>query len=140
MTEAEAKKRHAALAAQIRAYDHAYYVEARPTIGDAEYDRLYRELLDIETQFPELCASDSPSQRVGGHAASAFAPVRHAAPMLSLDNTYSEGEVREFVGRVQKLLPSRGTCSKCYTLSLWEGQLTYTSPQFGVSFVSDSGD
>ncbi len=104
--EAEAKKRHAALAAEIRAYDHAYYVEARPTIGDAEYDRLYRELLDIETQFPELCASDSPSQRVGGHAASGFAPVRHAGPMLSLDNTYSEGEVREFVRRVQKLLPS----------------------------------
>lgn len=105
MTEAKASKRHAALAAHIRAHDHAYYVEARPTIGDAEYDRLYRELLDIETQFPELCAVDSPSQRVGGRAASEFAPVRHAAPMLSLDNTYSESEVREFVRRVQKLLP-----------------------------------
>jgi DNA ligase (NAD+) len=105
MTAAEAQKRHAALAAQIHAHDHAYYVEAHPDISDAEYDRLYRELRDLETAFPALCTPDSPSQRVGGHALSEFAPVRHAVPMLSLDNTYSEGEVREFVRRVQRLLP-----------------------------------
>ncbi len=105
MTQSGAHERHATLAAQIRAHDRAYYVEARPTIGDAEYDRLYRELLDLEKDFPELCAVDSPSQRVGGRALSEFASVRHAAPMLSLDNTYSEGEVREFIRRVQKLLP-----------------------------------
>ena len=106
MTKAEAQKRHTALAAQIRDHDRAYYVEARPTISDPEYDRLYRELLDLETHFSELCAADSPSQRVGGQPLSAFASVRHAVPMLSLDNTYSEGEVREFVARVQKLLPA----------------------------------
>ena len=104
MTGVEAQKRHAALAAQLRAHDRAYYVEAQPTISDAEYDRLYRELLDLEKDFPELCTPDSPSQRVGGRALSEFASVQHAAPMLSLDNTYSEGEVREFVARVQKLL------------------------------------
>ena len=105
MTKAEAQKRHTALAAQIRDHDRAYYVEARPTISDPEYDRLYRELLDLEKEFPELCTPDSPSQRVGGAPLDKFAQVHHAAPMLSLDNTYSEDEVREFVARVQKLLP-----------------------------------
>ncbi len=104
MSQAEAQQRHATLAAQIRAHDHAYYVESRPTISDAAYDTLYRELLDLEKSFPELTTPDSPSQRIGGIPASEFASVRHAAPMLSLDNTYSEGEMREFVRRVQKLL------------------------------------
>lgn len=101
----ESRSRHQALAAEIRSHDHAYYVEARPRVSDAEYDRLYRELLDLEQRHPELATSDSPSQRVGGAPAEGFASWVHAVPMQSLDNTYSEAEVREFVVRVRKLLP-----------------------------------
>jgi len=85
MTRVEAQARHAALVAEIRAHDHAYYVEAHPTISDREYDRLYKELLDLEKAFPELVTPDSPSQRVGGQPLSAFQRVTHLQPMLSLD-------------------------------------------------------
>ena len=105
MTQTEAKKRHAQLAEEIHAHDRAYYVEAQPKISDRDYDRLYHELLELEKEFPELAAPDSPSQRVGGAPLSAFKSVRHSVPMLSLDNTYSEEEIRDFVKRLEKLLP-----------------------------------
>jgi len=101
MTAASAKARHADLAAQIRVHDHAYYVLARPTISDREYDRLYHELLELERQWPELVTPDSPSQRVGG-ALEGFETVEHAVPLLSIDNTYSEAELREFDARVRR--------------------------------------
>ncbi|HEY3762631.1 MAG TPA: NAD-dependent DNA ligase LigA [Verrucomicrobiae bacterium] len=105
MTQAEARKRHSELVKEIHGHDHAYYVEAMPKISDREYDRLYHELLDLEKNFPELATPDSPSQRVGGEPLKAFKPIRHLLPMLSLDNTYSQDEVRDFVKRVQKWLP-----------------------------------
>src|SRR3954463_7111660 len=107
MTHTQAKRRHAELVEEIRGHDHAYYVLAQPSISDQEYDRLYRELTDLERQFPELCTPDSPSQRVGGAALKEFQPVQHLKPMMSLDNTYSQAEVREFVARVQRLLPNQ---------------------------------
>src|SRR5688572_8407170 len=97
-----AQKRHAQLAAEIQAHDHAYYVAAQPVISDREYDRLYAELVGLEQQFPRLQTEDSPTQRVGGQPLTAFAPSPHRAPMLSLDNTYSEEDVRDFVARVQR--------------------------------------
>ncbi|HUZ06678.1 MAG TPA: NAD-dependent DNA ligase LigA, partial [Candidatus Paceibacterota bacterium] len=103
--KAEAKKRHDQLADEIRRHDHAYYVEAQQKISDRDYDRLYHELLNLEKEFPGLAAPDSPSQRVGGAPLSEFKSVRHSVPMLSLDNTYSEEEVRDFVKRLEKLLP-----------------------------------
>jgi DNA ligase (NAD+) len=106
MTSTEAKARHAELAAQIRQHDYSYYVLAQPVVGDQEYDRLYRELADLEKQFPELCTPDSPTQRVGGEPLKAFTQVQHLSPMLSLDNTYSQNEVREFVARVQRIVPN----------------------------------
>ena len=105
MTHAQAKAQHAELAQEIRRHDHAYYVAARPVISDFDYDRLYRELIDLEKEFPDLATADSPSQRVGGKPLSAFAPSQHLAPMMSLDNSYSQEEVRAFVERVQKILP-----------------------------------
>ncbi|MEW6305447.1 MAG: NAD-dependent DNA ligase LigA [Verrucomicrobiota bacterium] len=105
MTSSEAKVRHAGLAEEIRRHDYAYYVLAKPVISDQEYDRLYHELLALEQAHPELVTPDSPSQRVGGKPVSEFRPHQHAMPMMSLDNTYSQDEVREFVNRVQKLLP-----------------------------------
>jgi DNA ligase (NAD+) len=105
MTSVEAKARHAQLAAEIREHDYAYYVEAAPKIADREYDRLYQELREIEAQFPDLITPDSPTQRVGGAPLKEFHPVQHLLPMMSLDNTYSETEVRQFVARVERLAP-----------------------------------
>src|SRR5437867_10406805 len=105
MTHAQAKARHAELVEQIRRHDHLYYVEASPAISDREYDALYHELLDLEKQFADLLTPDSPSQRVGGQPIKAFNPVQHLIPMMSLDNTYSQAEVRQFVARLQRLLP-----------------------------------
>lgn len=66
MSKAQAQKRHAVLAEEIRRHDHAYYVLAQPAISDQDYDRLYRELLELEAKYPELVTPDSPTQRVGG--------------------------------------------------------------------------
>ena len=106
MTNKEATARHLELAEEIRRHDHAYYVEAHPTITDQAYDRLYHELLDLEKQFPELVTPDSPSQRVSEQPLKAFKPTAHLQPMYSLDNTYSQQELRDFVKRVQKLAPT----------------------------------
>jgi DNA ligase (NAD+) len=105
MTLSEAKEKHARLAAEIRRHDQLYYAEAQPVISDQEYDRLYRDLADLEKAFPALATPDSPTQRVGGEPLKAFAQSRHAVPMLSLDNTYSQEEARQFVRRVERLLP-----------------------------------
>jgi DNA ligase (NAD+) len=105
MTLSEARTRHTQLVEEIHRHDHAYYVLALPTISDQKYDRLYHELLDLERWFPQLQTPDSPTQRVGGQPIKEFKPVRHLEPMLSLDNTYSQAEVCDFVNRVQKLLP-----------------------------------
>src|SRR5260370_38398389 len=105
MTQSEARNRHRKLIEEIRQHDHAYYVLAKPSISDQEYDRLYHELIDLETKFPELITPDSPTQRVGGKPLKEFKPVRHLKPMTSRDNTYSQADLREFVNRVQRLLP-----------------------------------
>jgi DNA ligase (NAD+) len=106
MTLNEARVLHGRLVEEIRQHDHAYYVLAQPTISDQDYDRLYRQLADLEKEFPQLVSPDSPTQRVGGEPLKAFKPVQHLKPMLSLDNTYSQEELREFVHRVQRLLPN----------------------------------
>ena len=105
MTLSEATSRHTQLVEEIRRHDYAYYVLAQPSITDQEYDGLYHELIDLETRFPQLVTPDSPTQRVGGQPLKEFKPVRHLKPMTSLDNTYSQEDLREFVNRVQRLLP-----------------------------------
>lgn len=105
MNHADAKKRIAELRDQIRRHDRLYYVEAKSEISDREYDRLYADLKELETQFPDLLTSDSPTQRAGGQPLKEFKSVRHTVPMMSLDNTYSVEELREFDTRVRKLLP-----------------------------------
>ncbi|MCP5528709.1 MAG: NAD-dependent DNA ligase LigA [Verrucomicrobiales bacterium] len=85
MNLSTARQRHAALSAEIRRHDHAYYVEAKPAVSDYEYDRLHQELLDLEKTFPELATPDSPTQRVGGEPTKGFRRVAHRQPMLSLD-------------------------------------------------------
>src|SRR5439155_749929 len=81
-----------------------YYVLDHPEITDAEYDALFRELVELETQYPELVTPDSPTQRVGGPPSDAFAKVTHRTPMLSLANAFEREEVREFDQRVRRTL------------------------------------
>src|SRR5207302_2801661 len=80
------------------------YVEAKPEISDREFDRLLEELQALESQHPDLVTPDSPTQRVGGQPIAGFQTVRHREPMLSIDNTYNPGELREFDARVRRLL------------------------------------
>jgi len=104
--EHEAAKRIAQLRQQIAGHNRRYFEEAAPSISDREYDQLYRELSDLEKGFPQLATTDSPTQRVGGKPLKAFAQISHRIPMLSLDNTYSEEEVKDFYRRIERLLPN----------------------------------
>ncbi|MFA6600474.1 MAG: NAD-dependent DNA ligase LigA [Candidatus Omnitrophota bacterium] len=104
MTRKEAQKKIGPLREVIEHHNRLYYVEARPEISDFEYDKLLAELIALERQFPELVTSDSPSQRVGGAPLKEFRTVPHRLPMLSLDNTYSSGELEAFDQRVKKFL------------------------------------
>ncbi|HOG49375.1 MAG TPA: NAD-dependent DNA ligase LigA [Lentisphaeria bacterium] len=93
---AAAQERIDVLRAEIRRHDRLYYVDAAPEISDHDYDRLYQELKDLEQAWPELVTPDSPTQRVAGEPLAAFATKLHALPMLSLDNTYDENDLRRF--------------------------------------------
>jgi DNA ligase (NAD+) len=105
MDQKQAEKRIEHLREEIRKHDRLYYDEAAPIISDRQYDKLYKDLIDLEAQFPDLVAPDSPTRRVGGKPLEAFAQIQHLAPMLSLDNTYSEEEVASFYKRISRLLP-----------------------------------
>ncbi|HEY3243364.1 MAG TPA: NAD-dependent DNA ligase LigA, partial [Phycisphaerae bacterium] len=96
------EKRVAQLREELRKHDYAYYVLAKPVISDREYDRILEELRALEQQHPELIAADSPTQRVAGEPLPGFTHVQHAVPMLSIDNTYDEAQVREFDRRVRE--------------------------------------
>jgi len=104
LSEAEAANRLMRLAKEIARHDRLYHDNDAPEISDAEYDALVRENRELEARFPQLVRADSPSQRLGAAPTSALAKVTHARPMLSLDNAFSDEDVREFVGRVRRFL------------------------------------
>ena len=95
-------KRARELREEINRHNHLYYVEAAPIVSDQEYDRLLAELAQIERDHPELITPDSPTQRVGGQPIEGFQTVEHTVPMMSIDNTYSEAELRAFDDRVKR--------------------------------------
>ena len=107
MNKDRAAKRIAELRDQLNRHNRLYYVEARPELSDREYDALYDELKALETDCPELTTHDSPTQRVGGEPLTEFVSIRHTMPMMSLDNTYSKDEMREFDKRLHRLLGDR---------------------------------
>src|SRR5947207_15835393 len=98
------EKRIAHLREELDRANHLYYVEARPAISDREYDKLMQELIDLEKEHPELVTPDSPTQRVGGEPIAGFKQVVHRTPMLSMDNTYTEADLREFDARIRRWL------------------------------------
>ncbi|MEQ1832259.1 MAG: NAD-dependent DNA ligase LigA [Candidatus Eisenbacteria bacterium] len=102
MTKTEAKARVATLADEIREHDHRYYVLDKPSVSDAAYDKLMRELKELEEQYPDLRTADSPTQRVSGGLREGFKKVKHVKPLLSLDSLMDESEVTEFDERVKK--------------------------------------
>jgi len=104
LTEAQAKKRLAVLAMELKAADQQYYLEDAPTLTDAEYDALRRENTAIEAEFPHLMRKDSPSKTVGAKPSGKFAKITHTVPMLSLDNAFSDEDVTDFVARVRRFL------------------------------------
>jgi DNA ligase (NAD+) len=104
LTEKQAKAEHARLQGEIAAHDRRYYQEDAPTVSDAEYDALRRRYNDIEARFPDLRTLESLSLKVGATPARGFAKLRHRVPMLSLDNAFSEEDVRDFVERIRRFL------------------------------------
>jgi DNA ligase (NAD+) len=144
MDRKEADKKITQLREEIRNHDRLYYDQAAPIISDREYDRLYKDLIDLETQFPDLVTPDSPTQRVGGKPLEAFAQIQHLAPMLSLDNTYSEEEVANFYKRITRLLPDEKipvviepkVDGVAVSLMYEKGRLKYAATR-GDGFVGD---
>jgi DNA ligase (NAD+) len=104
LTKAQAKVEHKRLALEIEGHDRRYYQEDAPKISDAEYDTLRKRFNAIEARFPEFVTGDSPSQKVGAAPSGRFSKVRHAVPMLSLDNAFAEQDVIDFVGRIRRFL------------------------------------
>jgi DNA ligase (NAD+) len=103
-TKAQAKVEYMRLALELEGHDKRYYQEDAPTVSDAEYDALRQRYNAIEKRFPEFVTSDSPSQKVGAAPSGRFKKVRHAVPMLSLDNAFAEQDVLDFVGRIERFL------------------------------------
>src|SRR5260370_959451 len=135
------EKRVAELRQLIEYHNHKYYVEAKPEISDREFDNLLDELKKLEAEHPELVTPDSPTHRVGGQPIEGFRTVEHRQPMLSIDNTYSAGELREFDRRVRKGL---GGDAVTYVVELKiDGvaiSLTYEEGKFTVGATRGDGE
>src|ERR1700694_2948391 len=104
LTKAQAKVELKRLALEIESHDKHYYQEDAPKISDADYDALRKRFNAIEARFPEFVSSESRPQKVGAAPSGRFAKVRHAVPMLSLDNAFAEGDVVDFVDRIRRFL------------------------------------
>lgn len=136
----DARKRHAKLAAEIQSHDYRYYVLDDPAVSDADYDRLYRELRELEAEQPELITPASPTQRVGGAPRGELRTVQHAVPMISLDNTYDEADLRDFVRRVEAGLPSGVTPTYCVEPKLDGGSIEVLYRDGQLALGSTRGD
>src|SRR5690606_24924814 len=101
----QVKKRIEELKALINRYNYEYYVLDQPTVSDYEYDQLMKELIELETKYPEFQTEDSPTRRVGGMVLDQFEKVVHRTPMLSLSNAFSAGYIRQFDERVREVIP-----------------------------------
>ncbi|TMK83329.1 MAG: NAD-dependent DNA ligase LigA [Actinobacteria bacterium] len=108
LSQKEAAEQIEQLRAEVERHNRLYHLEDKPEISDAEYDRLYRELVDLENQFPELITPDSPTQQIGGPRSEAFAPAKHHARMYSLDNCFSREELQAWADRVARAVTGAG--------------------------------
>ena len=102
MTKEEARERIAALSSALEQHNYNYYILAKPTISDYEFDMMLEELAGLEREFPEFLSPSSPTQRVGGGITKEFKSVKHRYPMLSLSNSYSKEDIEDFINRIKK--------------------------------------
>ncbi len=123
-----AKIRVEQLVEQLNIHNYNYYVLDKPVISDYEFDVLLKELSDLEKQYPQLLMSHSPTQRVGGDIIKSFVQVKHKSPMLSLANTYSEEELKDFDNRIRKLLPNVDFEYVC--------ELKYDGVAIGLTYIN----
>lgn len=122
----QVKKRVAELRSQLQQASYAYYVLDAPDLPDSVYDRLYRELQDLECQYPELLSADSPTQRVGAMPAEQFTSVTHNIPLYSLENAFDLDEYREWQARWQRLEPDVGEAAAVAELKIDGNALALT--------------
>lgn len=102
MTKEEARERIAALSSTLEQHNYNYYILAKPTISDYEFDMMLEELARLECEFPEFLSPSSPTQRVGGGITKEFKSIKHRYPMLSLSNSYSKEDIEDFINRIKK--------------------------------------
>ena len=129
----DVEKKIEALREKIRHHEHLYYVLDNPEISDVDFDKLMQQLKNLEAEHPALVTPDSPTQRVGGKPREGFVKVRHSSPMLSLDNTYNEEELRAWERRVHELTGRSAVDYVCelkldgMSLALWyeDGKLAH---------------
>jgi len=136
-TTGRAAARAEELRVELRRHEHLYYVMDAPVISDREFDALMNELKRLETEHPELLTPDSPTQRVGGKPAEGFKKVRHSRPMLSLDNAYTEEELRDWDRRVRGLAVPAGKNRSATTVPRVDGNSTVWCA--GSAEMSSSG-
>ncbi len=113
MTLQEANQRMVKLTKELNQHNYLYYVEAKPEISDFEFDQMLKELETLEKEFPQLATTNSPTQRVGSDINLEFVQVEHRFPMLSLSNTYSEEEIRDFDQRIRKIIGDQSITYVC---------------------------
>jgi DNA ligase (NAD+) len=141
MPAAKPADRAAALRTQLDRHNHLYYVEAKPEISDREFDKLLQELIDLEKKHPELATPDSPTQRVGGAPIPGFTQVTHKVPMLSIENSYDEADLRKFDADCRKALGPKAVVEYMVELKI-DGismSLTYENGRLKVAASRGSG-
>jgi DNA ligase (NAD+) len=140
MVAKQAQKRIEELRDEVRKHEHFYYVLDAPKITDAEFDLLVRELMALEKEHPELVTADSPTQRVGGRPAEGFTKIAHSRPMLSLDNAYTEEELRDWERRVHELSGRKDITYVCeLKLDGMSMALTYVSGRLARGVTRGDG-
>lgn len=135
----KAEERVQSLRKSLNQYAYEYYVLDQPTVPDAEYDRLLKELIQLETEFPELVTSDSPTQRVGGEPLKGFTKVVHRSPMLSLGNAFNESDLREFDRRIRQTVGEKVAYVCELKIDGLAVSLTYEEGQFVLGATRGDG-
>jgi DNA ligase (NAD+) len=145
MADPKTQQRMQQLAVEIRHHDRLYYQEAAPEISDLQYDQLMAELIELEKQYPQFAAADSPTQRVGGETVDYLVQVPHRVPMLSIDNTYSRDELQAAMKRIEKsLAPTLGKGETVawvmeYKIDGVAGSIRYENGNLAVALTRGNG-
>ncbi|HEY1186356.1 MAG TPA: NAD-dependent DNA ligase LigA, partial [Gemmata sp.] len=139
LPSASSADRASELRKQLDHHNYLYYVEAAPTISDREFDKLLQELTDIEKKHPELVTPDSPTQRVGGAPIPGFKQITHKVPMLSIENSYDEADLRKFDADVKKALGAKAVVEYVVELKIDGVSMSITYENGMLAFAATRG-